>query len=164
MLPHDAPKVAEVQIVSWQKAYSSILPEAYLTSMDAKKRSFTWKQGLELNPDVVRLVLVKNNLVVGLACGLENRFPELLNEVESELWAIYLDPDVWFRGLGSRLIVAFKDEMKKLGFKKMSVWVLKDNVLAQNFYLKHNGKKSDVEKSVNYGGKSLKEISFIFDL
>jgi GNAT superfamily N-acetyltransferase len=51
-----------------------------------------------------------------------------------ELWALYVDPAQWGRGIGAALVTAARARFFELGFRKAFLWVLAGNVRAERFY------------------------------
>jgi GNAT superfamily N-acetyltransferase len=52
-----------------------------------------------------------------------------------DLYALYLHPDVWRRGVGSRLHAAALDGLRSAGFTHSGLWVLATNERALRFYI-----------------------------
>ena len=66
------------------------------------------------------------------------------------------------KGYGKLLLSKAIDELKKLGFKNILLWVLEDNMNARKFYEK-NGFVCSEKYLENYiSGKNLREIMYIY--
>lgn len=159
MLPTDSKRVAEIHTLSWQFAYKGIVPQDFLDDIDINKRESNWKSGIEKDPSLVRLVAVANNKILGFVCGLNNR-DKSIEDIDGELWAIYVDPNESNHGVGTILFKSFKDELNQRGIFTMNVWVLEDNLSARSFYEKMGGELSQHVKEIEIGGKKLKEVSY----
>jgi GNAT superfamily N-acetyltransferase len=54
-----------------------------------------------------------------------------------DLYALYLNPDVWHRGIGTQLHAAALDRLRSCGFTHAGLWVLDTNERALRFYCRH---------------------------
>ncbi len=122
----DAWRIAEINVRSWQAAYSGLLPEAYLRDLSIEGRAANWERWLG-DPDAKSAVLVLENdgeRVGFVAVGLE----------AGELRAFYLDPDHWGVGLGRLLHDSAMAVLREAGHREATLWVLDTNERAQRFY------------------------------
>jgi len=159
----DAKAVALIHTESWRSAYEGIVPQDFLAAIDVDKREERWAQGIVDDPSLIRLVAVnEDEKVLGFVCGLKNRDDN--PDIQAELWAIYVAPDIERSGLGSSLFTSFQDELRKRDMKSMNVWVLEDNLKARNFYETMGGKLSSHQKQIEIGRKNLIEVSYEYDL
>lgn len=164
MTIEDASKVAAIHTRSWQKAYQGIVAQNFLDQINIDDRKRNWIDGFHLNPGLIRLVLEDKNMVQAFLCGLGNREKKLLPDCDCELWAIYCDPDSMKKGYGKALLDSYKEMMKYRSHQKMSVWTLKENMSARNFYERNGGVISHKQKLIEIGGKKLEEVAYIFNL
>ena len=163
MTVSDAKSVAEIHTLSWQFAYKGIVPQEFLDAIDVKKREENWVRGIIDDPSLIRLVAKDDNQQsLGFICGLNCR--DNNPQIDSELWAIYVDPDKIKHGIGKSLFNSFTAVLKNKNFSKMNVWVLEDNKIARNFYEKMGGKLSNHTKNIEIDGKKLIEVSYEYDI
>ena len=66
------------------------------------------------------------------------------------------------KGYGKFLIEMAVGELKKLGFKKILLWVLEENHRARKFYEKCGFVQTGESRNDNIGGKDLKEVMYIY--
>lgn len=158
----DAPAVASIQVRAWRKAYATIIDSAYLSSLNVEKKIIDWQTGMEVNDDVTRLLVCKNQKVLGFAVGLENR--DSIEDADAELAAIYIDPDHWNKRLGGKLFLKMEDEFRIKGFRSYFVWVLEENFLARRFYEKRGGKILPQRKAITLNRISYPVVSYLFKL
>ncbi len=127
----DAEAIALVHIRSWQKAYENYIPESILDGLSIPQRTQQWYELLKSG--VTILVLEINNQIIGFAsvCAFRDGFAD---NSQGEISAIYLHPDYWRKGLGAKLCAAALNELSKLGYKEVLLWVLEDNSQARRFY------------------------------
>jgi ribosomal protein S18 acetylase RimI-like enzyme len=161
----DCSEVARIHTESWRFAYRGIIDQAFLNQIDVNKREENWRRGIEANdPNIIRLVVVDNNAVLGFAVGGENRTKDLAPQAEAELWAIYTDPNQMRSGTGSKLLQAFSQHLHSLNLKSFCVWALEDNHIARNFYQKNGGVQLKQLNHIQIGAQNLVEVGFEFHL
>ncbi|HTC94741.1 MAG TPA: GNAT family N-acetyltransferase [Terriglobales bacterium] len=130
--PEDAIAVARVHVRSWQAAYRTLLPDDYLDQLRPEDRAQNYDFAT-LDPLKPRtIVAVEEGLIQGFATTAPAREPDLPNY--GELWAIYVDPGQWGRGLGMALVSDARARLLELGFRNAMLWVLRGNVRAERFY------------------------------
>ncbi|WP_235190850.1 GNAT family N-acetyltransferase [Amycolatopsis rifamycinica] len=108
-------------MASWRAAYAGLLPEDFLARLSAEERAASWERRLREGAGQV-LVVSEDDVVVGfVAFG------------PSQLYALYLLPECWGRGLGralhDRVVAAMSGDSAVL-------WVLATNERAKAFYVR----------------------------
>ena len=153
----DSRAIAEIHVRSWQAAYRGIVPPAFLDSLSVEQRERGWRQRLERDTSGTS-VLEERGEVLGWVSVGSSRDDDALSST-SELWAIYVAPEHWRRGMGHRLWSDAEEQLRRAGFLDVTLWVLKENAGALRFY-GANGFVVDprVEKTVELGGAALIEV------
>ena len=113
----DAEATARVHIESWAAAYTLRGPSLE-QRLDLHRRS---------PPSFVAEV---DGEVVGFVGVGPSRDPD----AEGELYTIYVRPGHWGAGVGRELLRAGERRMVELGYRRVVLWVLADNVRARRFY------------------------------
>ncbi len=126
----DAPGIAEVHVASWRWAYANVLPPEVLDGLQVEDRERMWREvvprgGVVVAEDAGRIVGFAS--VGPVADGDEP-------EETSELFAVYVAPDVAGTGLGRSLLDRVTDAMLGDGSRRAILWVLADNARARRFY------------------------------
>ncbi len=137
--PADAPAIAVVQVRSWRVAYRHLLPARILSALSTSDRERFWTDTL-LRPMSRAGVLVATDdaRVVGFAAVGPSQDSATDPETTSgELYALYLDPVVWRRGIGSHLHQVALDRLRFNRFNRAGLWVLEGNDRALALYLRH---------------------------
>ena len=75
---------------------------------------------------------IEEGLIYGFATTAPSRDPDLPDH--GELYALYVDPERWGRGIGAALVSAARANLFGLGFRNALLWVLTGNVRAERFY------------------------------
>ena len=55
------------------------------------------------------------------------------------------------------------EELKRLGFDRILLWVLEDNIRARKFYEKNGFVCSDEYLNDNIGGKEIREVMYSYN-
>lgn len=63
--------------------------------------------------------------------------------------------------IGTSSYCKSRNELIKLGYKSVFLWVLEENTRAKRFYEKQKFKLSDKSNYINIGGKNLKEVAYM---
>jgi L-amino acid N-acyltransferase YncA len=98
----DAKGIAEVHVASWQAAYAHVFTAEYLAALSVPEREERWRVALG-HDDAVVLVAEDSGVVVGFASAGSCRDDDAHDRSRGELHAIYVRPDYWDTGTGSRL-------------------------------------------------------------
>jgi len=152
----DSLVIATIHVRSWQTAYQGIVPAQFLASMSVGQREGIWRQRLEQDTPGT-WVIEEHGAVLGWISAGPSRDTDALAST-SELWAIYVDPRHWRRGVGQRLWSQVEDHLRCSGFSDVTLWVLQNNARALAFYRSNGFVVDGIEKTVELGGTELVEI------
>lgn len=153
----DAKDLAKIHSNSWKVSYKGIIPDEILDNFNIEKKQRYFerviKDGLEENA-----VILSNNEVIGFICIGKCRDTDKTDSY-GEVWGIYLLPEYFGRGVGTKLINWGLGELRNRGYNKVTLWVLEDNIKARKFYEKVGFKHDGTIKEINIG-KSLNEYRY----
>lgn len=137
--PADAHAIATVLVRSWRAAYRGLLPDEVLADLSVADREELWSDALTARrPNTGAVVATIDGVIVGVAATGPPLVPaDRADPTLGDLYALYLDPDVWRRGIGTRLHAAAIDRLRSCGFAHAGLWVLDTNERALRFYLHH---------------------------
>ena len=133
-VPGDAHAIAVVHVVSWQAAYRGLLPDDVLAGLSVPVRERRLQDELSAPQPRRGLVVVADETGV---LGFARTGPEPDDPATGRLFAFYLHPDAWGRGVGSRLHAGALDRLRSAGFTGARLWVLEGNERAVRFYRRH---------------------------
>ena len=154
--PDDARSIARVHIASWREAYAGIIPDEYLASLDVAAREQRWNDILGDSTWTTWIAEIAQRTV-----GFASLGPSRDEDAEPgdlELYAIYLDPEAWGRGVARDLMRTLLAAVPPT--TPVSLWVLADNNRARHFYRRHGFVPDGVEKIEEYSGTSLTEVRY----
>lgn len=157
----DISSVVDIQISGWKTAYKGIIDDDYLNSMDRDKKIEKRKRDYKDNGFIVAEL---NKKIVGFCRYIDsNKFSNDIENIDCELLAIYVKPDMKYKGIGTKLVQFVIDEFKRKNKTKMIIWCLKDNEPSKKFYKKMGGKIL-IERNVEIGNKTYSEVGIVYDL
>src|SRR5215218_4770646 len=128
--PEDSEAIALVHVRGWQAAYRDVFPREALTGLSVEQRAQMWRGQIASGRAII--VAEENAVVQGFAAVGPPQDEEL--EGFGELYAIYVEPSLWGRGIGRKLCAAAEEALRRGGFREAILWVLEDNPRARRFY------------------------------
>jgi ribosomal protein S18 acetylase RimI-like enzyme len=155
--PDDAKAIASIHVHAWQAAYQGLVPSAFLDSLSVEDREAIWRQRLERRTSEM-WVADEGGKVVGWVSAGRSRDADALSST-GEVWAIYVSPLRWRRGVGRHLWSEAEGFLGTAGFSDVTLWVLQRNAPAIAFY-ESIGLALDPgsEKTIALGGAELLEV------
>ncbi len=152
----DAPSIARVHIAAWRHAASDAAQADYLASLDQSERAEYWRGVLE-SRHATTWIAASDRRVLGFASLGDSR-DEDAGRRTLELYAIYLDPEVWGRGVARNLMRTLLDDVP--AGSPLTLWVQADNVRARQFYRRHGFTSDATERSIDIGGIAVLEVRY----
>ena len=157
--PADAPSVARVHVVTWRAAYAGVVPQAVLDGLSVERREGFWRESLE-KPGGHRLwVAESDGRVVGFASTGPGRDDDLPAGA-GELLAIYLDPAMWGRGLGTRLFRRAIADLGERDIDPVVLWVLTANERGRRLYAAMGWQPDGAARPIDFDGTAVEEIRY----
>lgn len=157
----DIPAVVDIQISGWQTAYKGIIDDLFLSSMNREERI---NQRLDDYKQGGFIIAGLNKQIAGYCRYVNsNALSPETPEVDCELSALYVKPNLKNNGIGTKMFQYVLNEFKSQNKTKMIIWCLKDNFPSRNFYEKMGGKIIK-ERSITIGNKDYVEVGFLYDV
>lgn len=153
----NARAIAAIHVHAWQAVYQGIVPAAFLDSLSIEDRENRWREILDQRVSET-WVAEEGGKVVGWISAARSR-DEDAPSTTAEVWAIYVDPAHWRRGVGGSLWHQAEVHLDAAGFSDITLWVLKENAQAIAFYESIGlVVEPGSEKAILIGGAELLEI------
>ena len=157
----DLPDVIDIQIRGWQTAYKGILDDDVIASLDKESKLEKRKKDYKENGFIVAELDKK---IVGFCRYIDNDSLSLaVPGIDCELLALYVEPTLKHKGIGTKLFNYVVSEFKSKGKKSMLLWCLKENEPSKKFYTKMGG-KIITEKQYEALGRYYPEVGFLYEL
>lgn len=130
--PADARAIAEVHIRAWQSAYRGLLPDEHLDDLSVEERVARYKLGPSAPRERFTILAADGEDTRGFAMAGRSRDEDAPDH--GEIYALYVDPSCWKRGVGRLLLAGAVERLRGLGFAEAILWVLAGNEPAERFY------------------------------
>jgi ribosomal protein S18 acetylase RimI-like enzyme len=130
--PGDELEVAGVHVRSWQAGYRGLFPDEFLAALSAEERAGRYTFGAETGAPRTLLSLAGGR-IAGFATIGASRDEDVPSA--GELYALYVDPEHWGRGLGRELLLESRARLHADGHRLAVLWVLEGNAGAERMYL-----------------------------
>ena len=161
----DAKTLAELHAHTSQAAFAGLLPEDQLKALTAPasldKRLAYWREAIEYFDPQVH-VATDGGKIVGFVAFDRSR-DEKTPATTGEIWAIYVSPAFWDKGVGLALWDAARDGLLEEGCNKVTVWTAIRNERALRFFelagfKREMGTARTVARADNSGHVRIEEI------
>ena len=129
-----AQQLAHLHIASWKSAYRTIISDEILNQLDEVKRAESFEKSFELRLGET-YVLEENNIIVGFTT-FDNCRDDDKGITTGEIWGVYISPDHWRKGYGTKLTDFAESILLSWNKKEIVLWVLENNYEARAFYEK----------------------------
>jgi ribosomal protein S18 acetylase RimI-like enzyme len=156
-VPSDAEGIERVARAAWHETYASILSADRIDDIvDA------WYDPDDLSSRAAGgdpfVVAVDDETVVGFAQAVPERDGE-----EAELTRIYVDPDHWGTGTGTRLLDAVVAPLAESGVERLWAIVAADNDVGRSFYDRRGFEVRD-RRETNLSDAAFDVVEVVLDL
>lgn len=153
--------VSNITVECWKSAYKGIIDDKFLESLNVEDNYNKRLKDYQENGFIIAEI---NNEVVGFCrYTINNLFSQNVENIDCELCAIYVKPDLKRKGIGSALFKYVIQEQKKNKNQSMILWCLKENYNSRKFYEKMGGILYG-ENEIKKGERKYKEVGYKFDL
>lgn len=160
----DAEALARIHVEGWRASYDGLVDAAFLAALDEDARAANWRDWLGAGKTQALIAHDADGQPAGF-CGFGplRTAPPGMSPIRplytAEIYALYILPSFWRRGLGSQLMGAAAAALREQKHRSLCLWVLEGNKRAIAFYKKKGGQKCGT-KTVEIGGKMLPEAAF----
>lgn len=157
--PTDARAIAQVHVDTWREAYRELLPPGFLTGLSVDRRTGFWDSELRVTPaERMPWIAESEGRVAGFASSGPSRDADA-TPTTGEVYAIYVLPDCWAKGVGRDLLHHAERDLLEHGYSEARLWVLADNIRARRFYEKA-GWAVDATRLEDIGGIEVEEVRY----
>jgi ribosomal protein S18 acetylase RimI-like enzyme len=157
--PEDAPAIAVIHVLTWQRIYRGIMSDAFLDSLHPGQREPMWQRVLSEGSEQVYVCSGPAGIV-----GFSSAGPCRDSPTDAEIYAIYVHPDQWGRGCGWVLFAEACAAMRSRGFKHLVLWVATENAQARAFYERAGMVPDGATKKASIGGAHVEETRYRLEL
>lgn len=164
----DIPEIARIQRDTWLTAYADLLPATVLAGLDVAEAEQAWRQALD--GGAVRLfVATEGPWTVGFCAagpapaedvaGADGAVPADAATV-GLVSTLLVEPRWGRRGHGGRLLAAAAAALRDEGGTRGIAWVPEADEASVRFYLRARWTADGTVRTLDAGGRPLREIRF----
>jgi len=156
----DAIAIAESHVRSWQCAYVDILDPEFLADLSVERRAKQWQDILAKQES--RTLVVHSSLGVSGFVSFGHWRDDIGSRNDGEIWALYVTPAEWSKGVGSALLKSAVQGLRSIGRHGVYLWVLAENHRGIRFYQNFGFRPAKMPpKTFELGGTQLQEICLV---
>jgi len=153
----DAKAIAEIHSIAARAAYAGLVPDDQLDALAPATREAKWRQAIEFADPQVH-VAVQGDEVVGFVGFDRSRDPKTPSTT-GEIWALYVKPEHWGKGVGVALWDAAREGLEDEGCTLVTIWVPLRNDRAMRFFeLAGFKREMKTAKTTSLGSVKIEEI------
>lgn len=127
----DVKTISKIYALSWKATYKDSVPQSFLDNLSLNNWVSSFQNWFS-NHILTAQLICENGTPIGCAAYGNARDDKFSHW--GEIVSIYLHPDYFGKGYGTKLMKAVLSDMKKLGYESCYLWVLKENSNARHFY------------------------------
>lgn len=139
--PADAESITRVHVRGWQWAYEGLMPASYLRGLDSMIPERVERRRriiAEASEEARTFVALVDDGIEGFVSAGRYRYDkptdDPVQDIEGEVYAIYVHPDVAGTGVGRALMDMAVAWLHERRLEPIGLWVLDGNVRARTFY------------------------------
>lgn len=152
-VPADARAIAEVHVRSWQAGYRGLMPDELLDGLSPADREPMWREAASGRAGAGALfVAERDGRLVGFCALAAPSRDDDAGDGVAEIGAIYVDPEAWRGGAGRALMDVAVAHLRSEGWQELTLWVLRDNQPALDFYAAHQFRPDGAEQFYERSG------------
>jgi GNAT superfamily N-acetyltransferase len=157
----DARTIADIVVRGWQAAYRGLMPADFLGGLSVTSREVAWRSMLEGDVDGLTPAWIaeRDCRAVGFVSGGPPRDDDVPLPA-AELYALYVLPEAWRRGVGRSLLTTAVEHLRTRGAATLTLWVLEDNRPGRAFYEAMGWRPDGARQSLEVAGLSVTEIRY----
>lgn len=118
----DAKVIAEIHNLSTKESFKSLFADSKVPLVPQEKRQAYWREAIEYSEPQVHVALDDDEKVVGFV-GFDRSRDKGTPPTMGELWALYVNPLHWNKGVGLTLWDAAREGLQEEGCSHVSIWV-----------------------------------------
>jgi ribosomal protein S18 acetylase RimI-like enzyme len=158
----DAESIAAIHVASRRIAYTGLIPAASLSKMSVEEFGTRWKARLNAASSLKQWtwLIEEDGSMRGFSSTGFCRDADMDPAEMAEIYALYVEPVAWGRGLGRALTEWSLNHLRARQYKAVVLWVLSGNVAARRFYERIGFQPDGAVKVKRSGQVELPELRY----
>lgn len=153
--------IGEIQSLSWRKAYKGLMPDDFINDFTPEDRAADFERVI-MNQTEELYLFLDGETPVGMAV-LHYCDDADAHAGDGEIKALYIHPDHWSKGYGTKALDFSVNRLKERGFDRVVLWVLEENHKGRKFYEQRGFKSEDTNRVMEIG-ETLHLVKFSKDI
>lgn len=142
----DSRALAKFGRLCWEAAYRGLMPDALIDGLTVERREAGLRRRRrEADPERRQWILERGRDLLGYCSSGPVRDADGGRSVCGEIYSLYVHPERWERGHGTRLLQHVLADLRARGYDQVALWCLTTNPRARRFY-EHHGFAVEVEE------------------
>jgi len=138
--------LAHIHNEGWRAAYKDLLDHPDFNVPSLRDRQDQWNEWIQNKDSITKLAMTNEGNVAGLASyGRLKTPPPGMSPIRplysAELYGLYLLPDYYRQGLGSKLVREAACDLKDMKHNSLCVWTIEKNKRGMAFYKAMGGER-----------------------
>ena len=157
--PEDAGQIVEVHTGTWRHSFRGYVSNALLDSMVVNEAGIQWWREVisDANPNRCVLVTVKEEKIIAFVSGGTDM--DRMRGYDSEIKAIYVQPEAQRSGVGKLLMRAFSEFVISRNARSMIIWTIAEGPTA-GFYLALGGELLPIRDYLERGAEKIATAAY----
>lgn len=157
----DVAAITVVRLRSWRAAYTGLLPQRIIDSIDLGSSWLNSTSMLRMPPTPsVRVTVVGRAGEVHAFSVISACRDADADDGVGEIRALYADPTAWGSGAGAALLIDAVDRLHEIGFRELRLWTLRENGRARSFYERFGWKPDGTTQTIEQAGGAYVEVRY----
>lgn len=161
-IKEDSYNIAKLIVSGWHTAYKGLIEDEFLNNLSADSMTHNWEKNILNQKESSNIyVCEENNNILGVI-----RFGNPINspkEYNSEIHALYVEPNLKRKGIGTKLFEYAKEYFIQNNKTNMIIWCLKGNKPSIKFYKKMGG-TIRLERKATVHNIKVEEVGISYNL
>jgi ribosomal protein S18 acetylase RimI-like enzyme len=158
--PDDLYGAALARVASWRGAFTGLVPQDFLDSMDPAAIASSWSDSIAASRSRLYVAATADQIVGYAGVGPER--DKGAPRGTGELYALFVHPNWWGSGAGRALTDAALADLRSAGCTRAWLWVLEANERARGFYHRYGFAETSDRTASSLGG--LPELRYTLEL
>lgn len=153
-------QISRILVKSSTYAYSEQIPKDHLDKIE-DDQYVTYLKNVIKKEDKKCFVACEEDKILGAACIGPSRLKKYKDDLE--LMTLYVDPDFFGQRAGFQLMKKIKAYAMAYNYKRISLWCLKDNERARDFYYRQGFYRNGDEEFITVAKTDLTKARYVFE-
>lgn len=155
----DLSAIGTILVESWRAGFRGIVGDAFLNALDAQTRTEILREQWHAGKRWPAFLALDGDRPIGV-CSYGKPEEDGLPVDWGEIGMCHLIPEYWGRGIGASMLIKAQQELLKMRYNTIILWILQDNMRARRLFERSGFVWDGTEKNILIGEQELPEIRY----